>query len=329
MSVEASRFWWLGVALWLSQAASVVRAEVYELPDPGTDIVGAVGIFESRYEDTFIEIGRMNSLGFEELRIANPGIDPWLPGEATEVVLPTQFILPGVERQGIVVNVAEFRIYYFFSSGGRNLVATLPASVGRMDWATPVGVTRIVAKSEQPSWYPPQSVRDEHAADGRELPPVVPPGPDNPLGEYAIRLALPGYLIHGTNRPAGIGMQVTHGCIRLLPEDIEWLFPRVDLKTPVRIINQPVKFGWDGDDLLLEVHPPLQSIDEQAGADMTLVTREFVRVTGEQGADVDWDLVAQVYAAHSGIPVKVGQRAAEAGADDNLVGRQLDQPPFR
>jgi L,D-transpeptidase ErfK/SrfK len=158
-------------------------------------------------------------------------------------------------------------------------------------------------------------VRQEYAAEGRELPAVVPPGPENPLGEYALRLGLPGYLIHGTNRPAGVGMRVTHGCIRLFPEDIEWLFPRTEVGMAVRIVNQPVKFGWRGDALYLEVHPPLTGPDGEATADFTEVTRAYVRATGERQADIDWDRVTEVYRDRTGMPVQVG-RAVNAGEGD-------------
>ena len=300
--------------------SSGLQAAVFELENSSDDLVGSPATVFSRYEDTFIEIGRSNNVGFEELRMANPDVDPWLPGDGTEIVLPAEFILPAADRRGIVVNVPEFRIYYFYAVDGVSYVATSPVSVGRMDWATPVGVTGIVAKVRNPSWYPPQSVLDEHAAEGRKLEKVVPPGPDNPLGEYALRLGLPGYLIHGTNRPAGVGMQVTHGCIRLFPEDIAWLFPRVDLNTSVRIINQRLKFGWRGDDLYLEVHPPLEGTADNESSDMTLITREYVKVTGDQTADVDWELVAQVYKAQTGLPVRVGSRNGSLG-DAGLLGQ--------
>lgn len=300
------------------------KAGVYELSDESSDLVGAAGRVSSDYEDTFIEIGRMHNLGYEELRMANPQVDPWLPGEGTEIVLPTEYILPATKRNGIVINIPEYRIYYYYSVEGVDYVATSPASIGRMDWATPLGKTGIVAKVRRPSWYPPKSVREEYAADGRELASVVPPGPDNPLGEYALRLGLPGYLIHGTNRPAGVGMRVTHGCVRLFPEDIAWLFPRVDVNTPVRIVNQRLKFGWFNNELYLEVHPPLEVSLEDAGSDMTLITREYVKMTGEQGAEVDWELVARVFKAQTGLPVKVGTRAV---SDGNLVGRASSSLP--
>jgi L,D-transpeptidase ErfK/SrfK len=305
--------------IWSLLCAGYAGAEVFELDSEG-DVVGDTRSIQSSYNDTFIEIGRTHNLGFEELRMANPGVDPWLPGEGTEVILPKRFILPSGKRQGIVVNVAEYRVYYFYSVDGVQFVSVVPASVGRMDWATPVGATSIVAKVHKPNWYPPESVLKEHEAEGRPLPRVVPAGPDNPLGDYALRLGLPGYLIHGTNRPAGMGMRVTHGCIRLFPEDIAWLFPRVDLKTPVRLINEPLKFGWVGDELFLEVHPPLDA-DGSGTADMTLITRAYVEATQAQSAEVDWEQVARVYQAQTGIPVRVGRRVLPA-AESELMGQR-------
>ena len=146
-------------------------------------------------------------------------------------------------------------MYYFVKQNDQLVVATFPISIGRMDWQTPLGRSSITNKVQKPAWYPPASIREEWAADGRELGSMVPPGPDNPLGDYALRLSIPGYLIHGTNKPDGVGMQVTHGCIRMFPEDIEWLFPKIPVNTPVRIVNQPSKMGWSGNDLFLEVHP--------------------------------------------------------------------------
>jgi L,D-transpeptidase ErfK/SrfK len=300
---------WLPVRLLIAAVTCLLacsaQAEIFRL-DGSDQLVGEPRQVVSRYEDTFIEIGRAHNLGYEELRRANPDVDPWLPGAGTQIVLPTQHVLPAGARNGIVVNVAEFRVYFFYTEGDTRFVATMPASVGRMDWATPLGAARIVARLNRPSWYPPASVRAEYAAEDRELASVVPPGPDNPLGEYALRLDIPGYLIHGTNRPAGVGMRVTHGCIRLFPEDIAWLFPQVDLNTPVQIVNQPLKFGWLGDELFLEVHPPLTSGKDEA-IGMTLVTQELVRATGERQAEVDWQEIALAFKAKTGLPVSVGK----------------------
>ena len=317
------------VALTTSFLAAPVNAgNVYELTD-ASDVVGALSSYVSRYEDTLVDIGRMHNLGFEELRLANPAVDPWLPGEGTELTLPTAFILPQAERRGLVVNIAEYRVYFYYRVDEQSFVAALPVSIGRMDWATPLGLTRIVARAERPSWYPPESVRQEYAEDGRELPRVVPPGPDNPLGEYALRLALPGYLIHGTNRPAGVGMQVTHGCIRLFPEDIKWLFPRTAVGMPVQIVNQPVKFGWVGDELYLEVHPPLEIAEGDSGLNMTVLTEEFVRATRDRAAAVDWELITNVFQARRGLPIRVGQAVIdEPVVDDGQKKAAADAAAF-
>ncbi len=301
--------------VWLTM--SPARAGNVHLLGEGADLIGGVASMVSRYEDTLVDIGRAHNIGFEELKLANPGVDPWLPGEGREILLPTEFVLPAAERSGLVVNIAEFRVYFFYQNEGRNYVATLPASIGRMDWSTPLGRTRIVSRVTRPSWYPPASVREEYAAEGRELARVVPPGPDNPLGEYALRLGLPGYLIHGTNRPAGVGMRVTHGCIRLFPEDIEWLFPRTRVDMPVQIVNQPVKFGWRGDALYMEVHPALAAADGGAELTMTDVTRAYVQATVNRAANVDWNRVAQVFREQRGIPEAVGRAVAENAGGEN------------
>src|SRR5690606_33955537 len=230
-------------ALILALVGFEAGAAEYVLPKEH-DVIGEVQRITARHEDTFVSLARRYGVGFEELKLANPGVDAWLPGEGTEVVVPTRFVLPRAPREGIVVNVAELRIYYF-PKDQPDKVHTYPISIGRMDWGTPIGTTTIVAKNENPSWYPPESIRKEHAERGDILPAVVPPGPSNPLGKHALRLGLPGYLIHGTNRPSGVGMRVTHGCIRMFPEDVEALFGRVPIGTRVQIVNQPFKLGWN------------------------------------------------------------------------------------
>ncbi len=318
-----------------------LRAEIYELPPEGYDVVGAVATVAAREEDTLIDIARRNGLGYHDIVRANPDVNIWVPGEGTEVVLPTRFVLPPGPRRGIVLNLAEYRLYYYPEpvAGEPAYVMTYPISIGRMDWETPLGSTSVISKVTNPSWYPPQSVREEHAADGRPLPRVVPPGPENPLGKYAMRLGLPGYLIHSTNRPAGVGMRVTHGCIRMFPEDIEYLFPNVDVNTPVRIINAPVKIGWFGDELVMEVHPVLEAavsegneelvaadIDVDTGDDvagegeiavqpkdpLTYVTEQFIAVTGSRAGALDWDEVEVLINRSDGIPAAAGTRIKNA-----------------
>lgn len=285
-----------------------VRAETF-LIAPESDLIGAMGVARAAYEDTLTDIGRRAGLGYEDMVRANPGVDPWLPGKDTEVVLPTRYILPGGSRRGLLVNIAEFRLYYFLSIGGQPAVATFPISIGRMDWSTPIGMHSILSKQKKPTWYPPASIRAEHAAEGDILPRLVPPGPKNPLGEYAMRLSEAGYLIHGTNKPVGIGMQVTHGCIRMYPEDIEWLFPQIPVGFPVRIVNEPYKFGWAGDGLYLEVHPTLEGDEHSDDHGMTRLMQLYVRATDQRPARVDWPLVEEVFQAKLGFPVRVGVAA--------------------
>jgi L,D-transpeptidase ErfK/SrfK len=281
---------------------------------PTVQVFGTEQYVTSRYQDTLIELARRHGLGYEEIIWANREVDPWLPGEGTTVRLPSRHVLPMAPQQGIVVNIAEYRMYYYTRRGPETVVTTFPVSIGRMDWATPLGRWRVVAKQKDPAWYPPESIRKEHLQDGRGfLPKVVPPGPNNPLGRHAIRLSVNGYLIHGTNEPRGIGMQVTHGCIRMYPEDIEWLFGRIPVSTPVTIVNQPVKFGWMGDELYLEVIPPLEGDRRSEEKDLTAITEAYVAATRERAARVDWDLVEEVFARRDGVPVKVGEALAGAG----------------
>jgi L,D-transpeptidase ErfK/SrfK len=314
-----------------------VRAEVYELPPDGYDVVGALSSVSARYEDTLVDIARRHGLGYQDIVHANPNVNVWVPGEGTEVLLPTRFILPPGPREGLVLNLAEYRMYYFLPAkpGEPAYVYTYPISIGRMDWETPLGETKIVAMAKDPAWYPPESVRKEHAADGDPLPRIVPPGPDNPLGSRALRLGLPGYLIHGTNRPAGVGMRVSHGCIRMFPEDIEFLFQHVRVNTPVRIINAPVKLGWDGDVLMAEIHPLLESRQlplegspqqvEKLDADttplvdvgeskdpLTQVTEQFIAVTAERAGQLDWGSIEALVQSANGIPEPVGARIKNA-----------------
>jgi L,D-transpeptidase ErfK/SrfK len=321
----------------LLAAVLPAQADVYELPPEGYDVIGAITIVTARYEDTLVDIARRHGLGYQDIVRANPDVNVWVPGEGTEIVLPTRFVLPPGPRKGLVLNLAEYRMYYFPEprSGEPAYVYTYPMSIGRMDWETPLGTTKIVALAKDPAWYPPQSVRDEHAADGDPLPRVVPPGPQNPLGTRAMRLGLPGYLIHGTNRPAGVGMRVSHGCVRMFPEDIEFLFDRIRVDTPVRIVNVPVKIGWNGEELVAEVHPLLETPQQLVGETeehlerldvevevpavivdtkdpLTYVTEQFIAATSVRAGLLDWERVEEVVIRADGIPETVGESIKNA-----------------
>jgi L,D-transpeptidase ErfK/SrfK len=180
-----------------------------------------------------------------------------------------------------------------------------------MDWKTPLGVTKIVNKQKNPSWYPPESVRKEHAANGVKLPAVVKPGPDNPLGAYAMRLAItPGaYLIHGTNNPLAVGMAVTHGCMRMYPEDIEALFPMVPVGTPVRIINEPVKTAFVNGELLVEAHPPVDAEGQSYEPDLDTFSQLLDKSLGSATAAIHWDFAREALQKADGMPTVVGLEA--------------------
>lgn len=280
----------------------------FTLDGPASTVVGELQVIHSREKDTFIDIAQAYHLGYDEMVEANPGIDPWLPGEGTRIVLPSRFVLPDAPHQGIVLNVASKRLFYYPKpqKGAPTLVYTFPISIGREGWATPLGVTRVISKKKDPLWRVPASVRKEHAEDGDPLPAVVPPGPDNPLGRYAMRLAIPGdYLIHGTNKPAGVGMRISHGCIRMNPDDIEWLFPQVPVGLPVHIVNQPVLIGSVGGELYLEANPALEEDKTRRTASMLREVEKRLAKASTPGALVDYERVARISKEQRGIPVSI------------------------
>lgn len=287
---------------------STAAANQYAVPSAGNDVIGEVVSVQISGRETLLDLARRHGLGYEEITNANPGVDAWLPGVGTEVVVPKRRLLPVAPREGIVINLPEHRLYWYPPAGAGEtpVVWTFPVSIGKMDWNTPLGSTRVVSKIKDPTWTPPQSVRDEHARRGDILPAVVPAGPDNPLGQFAMRLGIPGgaYLIHGTNRPAGVGMQVTHGCMRLYPEDIERLFGMVAVNTPVRIVNQPYKWGWHNGELLVEVHPPLQE-DAVEPPTLTDLTRLIVEATSARPLPINWIDAERAWREARGIPATV------------------------
>lgn len=293
----------LAMLLMLAQRAG---ANSYIIPSPETGVVGEISMVTVSEGETLLDIARRHGLGYKEIKLANPGVDTWLPGVGTEVVLPTQFVLPAAPRQGIVVNVPEMRLYYYppQAAGEPRRVVTYPISIGRGDWATPLGKTEIVRKDKNPAWRPPESIRAEHAERGDFLPKVVPPGPDNPLGDYSLRLGLPGYLIHGTNKGYGIGMKVTHGCVRLYPEDIDALFNATSVGTPVRLVDQATKAGWRDGRLFLEVHPRFTDPAEGEPTSLTPLVRALREATGAPLSDgaIDWDQVYAMARLGNGIP---------------------------
>ncbi len=303
----------LALLLIASLYAVPARPQALLLPPLDVDLIGSVTVTQARQDDTLLDVARRFGIGQDEIVLANLDVDRWLPREGTEVVIPSRYILPRAERRGIVLNVPEMRLYYFPAAapGEPAQVETYPVSIGRMDWATPIGLTRVQSKSENPSWRPPKSIRQEAEASGEPLPELIPPGPNNPLGKYALRLARPGYLIHSTNKPFGVGMRVTHGCVRMYPEDIEKLFPAVPVGTPVRIVDQPVKIGWLFDTLFIEVHPPLEE-KQQDAAVLIETAMDLINEAWEQRPLVlDGQALKEAVEKKNGIPVAVGRSARD------------------
>ena len=291
--------------------------------------MGIVQIATARQEDTLPDLARRYDLGYEEIVAANPGMDPWLPGEGAQVVLPTQFVLPDVPREGLVVNLAAMRLFYYPKPGAGEPpgVITHPIGIGREGWRTPQGTLHITEKIVQPTWTVPASVRREHAKKGDPLPPVVPPGPDNPLGEFAMRLSLPNYLIHGTNQPWGVGLRVSHGCVRLYPEDIARLFPEVPKGTRVTIVNQPYVAGWRNGQLYLEAHPPLAEEAKRWGKSLKPMKQALAKKAAGAG-DVNWDKARKVAHEARGIPIPVSPDSPDFAAVLAAAPQVPSNPPW-
>jgi L,D-transpeptidase ErfK/SrfK len=297
-------------------AGPPLATHVFPFEPEATGVVGLLQVTEARHEDTLPDIARRFNLGYEEVVRANPGVDPWLPGAGTRIVLPTQFVLPDAPPEGIVVNLAALRMFYFPKPGkdGTRVVMTFPIGIGKVGWATPEGTTTVVSKRKDPWWTPPVSVRREHAAEGDPLPARVPPGPDNPLGAHAMNLGWPSYLIHGTNKPAGVGLRASHGCIRMYPEDIAALFAKVPVGTRVRVVNQPLLYRWHGDALYVQSYPPPEEHGEGAHAarqhelfNAAISDRMWQQVKQHGGA-VNWVVAEQVVNEALGVAVPVSRR---------------------
>ena len=301
------------VALLLAAASGPCTATVYELTDPTQSVFGDDQLIQTVYEDTLYDLARHYSLGSEELIRVNSHLDPWIPGADKTVLIPGRRILPTGPHEGIVVNIAEHRLYYYPKPKRHRpqQVISFPVSIGKMDWRTPLGETRVIAKQKDPWWFPTESVRAEHAKDGDVLPARVPPGPDNPLGNRALRLAAGQgtYLIHGTNNPIAVGLAVTHGCIRMYPEDIEVLFPQVAVGTKVRIVNEPVKVAWVNGQLLLEAHPPVDAEGQTYEPDVEKFSDLLRLAVGDSTVAIHWDYAREVLKHADGLLATVGLEA--------------------
>ncbi|MEM0549482.1 MULTISPECIES: L,D-transpeptidase family protein [Aeromonas] len=284
-------------------SALPVQARSYPLPSTGSRLIGELEDYFIQQDEYLELVGKHTQIGFLALLEANPGVDPYLPKPGTRLTLPTQMLLPDVPREGIVINLPELRLYYF--PKGKQEVIVLPIGIGDIGRETPEMTTTIIEKTPDPSWVPGPMVRKSWLEQqGITLPAVVPPGPDNPLGKFAMRLGYGkrDYLIHGTNKDFGVGLRVSAGCIRLRPDDIEALFKMVPIGTPVRVINQPVKVAIETDGRRwLEVHSPLSRTEEEMeqGAPLVLTpeVEQFIAAP-----EVKQSAVAETLALKNGLP---------------------------
>jgi L,D-transpeptidase ErfK/SrfK len=303
----------------LPKPMAMHRSEVV----PGSDIVGQVQKTIVGKDDTLPDIARRFDVGYEEMLWANPGVDPWLPGVGREVVVPTEFVLPVAPHEGLVVNVAAMRVFYYppHKKGEPQMVYTHPIGIGKVGWKTPEGTTKIVSRQKDPIWVVPKSVRDEHAKDGDMLPAQVPPGPDNPLGAFEFRLDWPSYLLHGTNKPYGVGMRSSHGCMRMYPEDIAVFFDLLPIGTKVTVVNQPYVFGWRDGTLYMQAYAVMEDDSRDWSKNRKrllthLLNPKLQKKITDHDNEIDWQRVGDLAHAPRAVPVPI--TGDQPGIDDVL-----------
>ena len=281
-------------------ALNNLHSSTFFLYESSNQVYGETLEIEAMYEDTLVDLARTYNLGFNEIIQANPTVDKWLPGEGTLVKIPSAYILPNnYLNDGITINLSEFRGYLIKNSK----LITFPVGIGRMDWKTPLGVSEIDLKLENPAWYPPKSVRDEYKLEGLILDAIVPPGPNNPLGKLAMRINIPGgYFIHGTNRPDGVGMEISHGCIRLFPEDIKEVFKMSSIGTRVLVIDEPIKLAKSGNKIFLQFHH--SKYDSIVNEHYSYLETKVINYVTSNNIDIDsinWIKVKKVFEEKSGL----------------------------
>lgn len=304
----------------------VEQPETHRFQLPGEqDVAGSMFRLQLRKGDTFSDIARHYGLGYQDIEAANPGIDPWVPMEGDAAWIPAQFVLPRAPRKGIVINLAAMRLFHFPRSANGSEVVTYPIGIGKEDRSTPTGPLSIIRKKEHPTWYPTESIRNDHLRKGDPLPAAVSPGPDNPLGDFALYLSKPSYLIHGTNKPYSIGWRASNGCIRLYPENIEQLFPAVPVREPVLIVNQPYLVGWRDGLLYLQAHRPQEELNDKVL--QKRLRSELKKIEAGRGHALDWTRIERVLSEARGIAIPVSAKATDI--DTFLAQSQPLQHPRR
>lgn len=286
-------------AILLATLLNNASALIFNMPKEHTNVVGEVYMVYLEPGQSLRQLAREHNMGYEEIVRANQHINPWKPKAWSKVLIPSSFILPNTRHEGIVINLPEMRLYYFPKDS--DTMVTFPIGVGRQGWQTPTGMTKVLDKRKDPKWYVPESIKEHMAEKGVFLPDIVEAGPDNPLGAYALKLQLPGYLIHGTNKPFSVGKRSSSGCIRMYPEDIEQLFHMVSEGEKVRIINQPYKAGWYQEDLYIESHKPFwDQLPTNPKHDSLGIVVEYANK--QRGVSVDWESAYTVHEKFTGYP---------------------------
>ena len=268
------------------------------------EVIGRLASIRTENGDTLPDIARHFSLGINTVSSANPEADIWVPDAGERILLPLSFILPDTRRKGIVINLAAMRLFYFRQDGKLLSVSTYPVGVGTTERPTPMGRMYVNRKKFRPTWYVPASIAKDHRKRGDPLPAKVPPGPDNPLGEHALYLSMAGYLIHGTNKPASIGLRATNGCIRLYPEDVKRLYENTPVKTPVKVVNQPYLVGQRDGIVYLEAHTPFE---ESGTKELEKAYVKLRKIEKKSGRAIDWEKVKKAVVETRGFPVPVSE----------------------
>jgi L,D-transpeptidase ErfK/SrfK len=277
--------------------ACSAQASVFDLPQGHDSIIGELTVVTTAGDNTLVDVARHFDVGYDEITLANPGIDVWVPKPEDRIVVPTQFILPPKPWTGVVLNIAQRRMFYFppARKGETPKVHTFPLGIAREDWSTPLGQTVIKGKHKDPAWFVPKSIQQEHLEqEGVELPEYFPPGPNNPMGMLAVALGFKSIFIHGTNRPWGVGMRVSHGCLHLYPEDAQTFFDMIPVNTPVRVINEPVVTGRKGRDIYVTFYRPVIEYGTPPARHTELMTAlipylQELKNAGLPLYDFDWD----------------------------------------
>jgi L,D-transpeptidase ErfK/SrfK len=294
----------------------------------GDDVIGRLAAIRLEKGDTLPDIARHFGSGITAISAANPGVDVWVPEAGARVVLPLRFILPDAPRKGIVVNLATMRLFQFKGDSNSPVVSTYPVGIGTKERPTPTGQMNVQRKATRPTWYVPASIAEDHRKKGDPLPAQVPPGPLNPLGECALYLSKSGYLIHGTNKPASIGLKASNGCLRLYPENVKMLYDDTPVNSPVAIVNQPYLIGQHDGVLYMEAHKPLE---DSGTVELEKIYAKLRDIEKKASATLDWKKVRDVQAEARGIPVPIlkirqgreteAEKPVEVAHPDKLFGR--------